>query len=110
MVNRVILMGILDSDPKYFTEGESYKHSGYFKIKVFRYGTKIVIIPAKCWGKSIPYIQKLELKKGDAVQIVGSLGTSKNNSGDSHLQFTIDSINKVPWMTKAWKEVKWEEK
>ena len=110
MVNRVILLGILDADPKYYTEGESKKHNGFFKIRVFRYNRNTIVIPGKCWGRSVSYFQKLELKKGDGLQIVGSLGTNKNNSGEYVLTLSIDSATQIPWMTKAWKEIKWEEK
>ena len=103
MVNKVVLCGVLVSDLK---KGDGGKVVSVFsRIRVARYGVYFVNLPFKMWGTSAEFALKKELKAGDGVQCIGTLGTNKD---DGAIMLTVDSIGKIPWLTKAHNGEPWE--
>ena len=108
MINRVILCGVLTEEPRFF-EGEK-TNSVTFKIRVARYGRSYCVIPAKAWGRTADYFNKsCKFRKGQVVQIVGTLGIAKHISGEYMLDLSIDSLNDVQLLTEQLKDFPWDD-
>lgn len=101
MVNKVTLCGVLVSDVK---KGGDEKSYAYGKIRVIRYGTYIVTLSFKIWGGSVDWALKKSLKAGMGVQAIGNLSNGDNGT----VLLNIDTIQEIPWLTKAFKENPWE--
>ena len=99
MVNRVVLCGILTEAPR---KPDGNPDTVAVSIKSIKYGTYYTIIRGTAWRNSAKWIMEKNLKGGDAVQIVGSLSTTRDG-----LSLSVDSLQKIDWLTEAYIKHPW---
>lgn len=101
MVNRVVLCGILTEKPR---ESDTHAKGVTVTLKCTKYGTYYTTIRGMAWRNSAKWVLEKDLQAGDAVQIVGSLA-----SGREGLGLSVDSLQKIEWLTEAHKKHPWPE-
>ena len=99
MVNRVVMCGILTEPPK---KSDNVPEAVCVTFRCIKYGSYYTTIRGLAWRNSAKWVLEKGLVAGDAVQIVGSL-----SSGREGLALSVDSLQKIDWLTEAYKKHPW---